>query len=567
MKNVDWTRAIVLLVVCGSTCAAPGIASAQVLITKLHFRSTQPAVGVSPTLPYGSNMYSALGLDGTVLMNTFSGSDFATGGTWLSGAGGVQKVRRWGDFAAGLATPAVHTNGGTNSPPRNGRVVFSTPLSPSSPVGQGVWLFDSTTGGNTLIVQPGMTLANAPGIIDGEPLHRDNLVIRSLHLDDEGNAYLAVYVSDLLTVLRVSESVATKIIAEGDAAPFVGPGNSISSTSILAVSPSGDLLLNVDYTGPGGQRRALVVAHQGVFTVRFYEGQSVAGLPADNVARPLNAKMNMAGDAVFRTALVGTGASNVNNDALIVVTSGSTRIAAREASAVPGIPGATWRSTFASYSIGEDGNVVFEGNYSGPNGNTEGLFLNTPSGTTPLIAEGVVTGLDSYTMTGAIDSRYVPSPGEGLGVLVATIIRDEANVAYEALLHFVPNEPTRVLHRAGDLMEVGGSLLPVHVRNVVGFNADGTALIEIVFSTFDRGIVSFNLLSPSACPIDLANQDGEPVADGAIDIADLIFFLAAFEAGAPDANIDDDGQDPLTPDGGVDVNDLISFLRRFEAGC
>ena len=54
----------------------------------------------------------------------------------------------------------------------------------------------------------------------------------------------------------------------------------------------------------------------------------------------------------------------------------------------------------------------------------------------------------------------------------------------------------------------------------------------------------------------------------AVTIEDLLFFLAAFEAGNIAADLDDDG-DPLlgTPDGGVTIDDLSFFLARFERGC
>lgn len=74
-----------------------------------------------------------------------------------------------------------------------------------------------------------------------------------------------------------------------------------------------------------------------------------------------------------------------------------------------------------------------------------------------------------------------------------------------------------------------------------------------------------------ACPADL-DDDGDIGngynADGGVDINDLLAFLAGFEQGRLEVDLDDDG-DPASgnPDGGVDINDLIFFLGRFEAGC
>lgn len=58
------------------------------------------------------------------------------------------------------------------------------------------------------------------------------------------------------------------------------------------------------------------------------------------------------------------------------------------------------------------------------------------------------------------------------------------------------------------------------------------------------------------------------IGDGGVDINDLLFFLAAFEAGEPGGGGDlDDGNGQGIPDGGVDINDLLFFLARFEQGC
>lgn len=55
-------------------------------------------------------------------------------------------------------------------------------------------------------------------------------------------------------------------------------------------------------------------------------------------------------------------------------------------------------------------------------------------------------------------------------------------------------------------------------------------------------------------------------SDGAVTIDDLLFFLAAFEAG--DIAVDlDDGSGTGTPDEAVTVDDLLYFLVRFEGGC
>jgi hypothetical protein len=54
--------------------------------------------------------------------------------------------------------------------------------------------------------------------------------------------------------------------------------------------------------------------------------------------------------------------------------------------------------------------------------------------------------------------------------------------------------------------------------------------------------------------------------DGGVGIEDLLDYLAAFENGNTDADVDD-GSSTGIPDGGVGIEDLLYFLVRFEAGC
>jgi hypothetical protein len=72
------------------------------------------------------------------------------------------------------------------------------------------------------------------------------------------------------------------------------------------------------------------------------------------------------------------------------------------------------------------------------------------------------------------------------------------------------------------------------------------------------------------CPADLDNDGTFPggTSDGGVDINDLLYFLAGFEAGSPAVDLDNDGDPAVgTPDGGTDINDLLFFLARFEGGC
>ncbi len=68
------------------------------------------------------------------------------------------------------------------------------------------------------------------------------------------------------------------------------------------------------------------------------------------------------------------------------------------------------------------------------------------------------------------------------------------------------------------------------------------------------------------CPADVDDGSGTGTPDGGVDINDLLYFLAQYEAGGSCADLDD-GSGTGTPDGGVDINDLLYFLTRYEGGC
>ncbi len=68
------------------------------------------------------------------------------------------------------------------------------------------------------------------------------------------------------------------------------------------------------------------------------------------------------------------------------------------------------------------------------------------------------------------------------------------------------------------------------------------------------------------CPADLDDGSGTGVRDGGVDINDLLYFLAGYEAGEMTVDLDD-GSGLGIPDGGVDINDLLFFLAHYEGGC
>lgn len=83
------------------------------------------------------------------------------------------------------------------------------------------------------------------------------------------------------------------------------------------------------------------------------------------------------------------------------------------------------------------------------------------------------------------------------------------------------------------------------------------------------GVIFSSLQIGPTCPADLDDDGVFPSSDpdGGVNISDLLFFLATFEAGAPVADLHDGVSPGMNPDGGVNVDDLLFFLARFEGGC
>jgi hypothetical protein len=75
---------------------------------------------------------------------------------------------------------------------------------------------------------------------------------------------------------------------------------------------------------------------------------------------------------------------------------------------------------------------------------------------------------------------------------------------------------------------------------------------------------SARLLPAITCPADLSGRSG--IADSAVELYDLLYFLDHFSASELGADMDDGSMTGVT-DQTVDINDLLYFLAHFEAGC
>ena len=97
-------------------------------------------------------------------------------------------------------------------------------------------------------------------------------------------------------------------------------------------------------------------------------------------------------------------------------------------------------------------------------------------------------------------------------------------------------------------------------------NSGSTYFIRVGGFAPSTGTGPGALVITPICPADVDDGSGTGTPDGGVDINDLLYFLAQYEAGLAPADLDD-GSGTGTPDGGVDINDLLFFLTHYEAGC
>ncbi len=96
--------------------------------------------------------------------------------------------------------------------------------------------------------------------------------------------------------------------------------------------------------------------------------------------------------------------------------------------------------------------------------------------------------------------------------------------------------------------------------NLATAHADLGEVRNVDLSALAGGSHYVTITAP--CPADLDDGSATGVPDGGVDINDLLYFLAMYEAG--DVAVDlDDGSGLGVPDGGVDINDLLFFLAHY----
>jgi Metallo-peptidase family M12B Reprolysin-like len=152
-------------------------------------------------------------------------------------------------------------------------------------------------------------------------------------------------------------------------------------------------------------------------------------------------------------------------------------------------------------------------------------------------------------------------PGTRGDNLCNTVFSDDAAVPASALgLNDAPY--TGTWRPAAPLSAFGGRL--ANGNWVVRFE-DSVALESGTVLAFGVTI-RHRICAATRCPADQDNGSGAGLADGAVTIEDLLYFLTAFEGG--NSRIDlDDGSGQGRPDGAVTIDDLLAYLIAFENGC
>jgi len=208
------------------------------------------------------------------------------------------------------------------------------------------------------------------------------------------------------------------------------------------------------------------------------------------------------------------------------------------------------------------------------------------------IRDGVTIAVSGSAVTGSTPENWVGTAftafnGNNAGDYVLAGKTSNADTGLDDVIVVNGN---RIILREGDPVDVDGNgLFDDNAFVGRGNNTLTSFVTDTIFITANREVYAVVNLrdgagvdlnstpsfgTPNAlvkitwCHADLDNGGGTGNPDGGVDINDLLYYLSAFEAGTPAADLDNDG-DPAqgTPDGGVDINDLLFFLARFEAGC
>lgn len=130
---------------------------------------------------------------------------------------------------------------------------------------------------------------------------------------------------------------------------------------------------------------------------------------------------------------------------------------------------------------------------------------------------------------------------------------------------FVWDEGNGMRRLSDVLADMGVSTNGIRLRRAMAVSPDGRTIVGIAMTPDGQG-KAFRVYLGSACPADFDDGTRRGVADGAVGIDDLLYFIRLFELGNITGDLDD-GSFQGVRDGAVTIEDLIYFLTRFEMGC
>ena len=221
------------------------------------------------------------------------------------------------------------------------------------------------------------------------------------------------------------------------------------------------------------------------------------------------------------------------------------------------------------------------GSYPGVGYNPHSLTTWDPDGAGPLPAQLVAGG--EFTTAGGVtvnrialwDGSAWQSLGTGMNGYVASLTTWDPDGAGPLPAQLVAGGAfttaggvtvNRIARWDGSAWRTLGLGLDGAVY-ALACDAGGDLLVGGTFAIVDGAIASSSLARwHCICPADLDDGSGAGYPNGAVTIDDLLFFLAAYEAGIAAADLDDGGG-LGHPDGAVTIGDLLFFLAHYEGGC